>query len=100
VLQFHSAYTRAAPAYEGSYIIQKIINSSLFEVKDEEGKCRGLFNLRHLKPYLEEKLSANDKLMIGKKVELINNGVTETVSEQQKDSRRSRIVGTCYTRKH
>jgi hypothetical protein len=47
--------------YEGPYIIQKIINSSLFQLKDEKGNLRGLFNLRHLNPYLKEKLSANDR---------------------------------------
>jgi hypothetical protein len=33
---------------EGPYSIQKIVNSALFQLKDEKGKCRGLFNLRHL----------------------------------------------------
>jgi hypothetical protein len=51
---------------EGPYIIQKIVNSLLFEVKDEKGKCRDLFNLKHIKPYLEGKLGANDNQVIEK----------------------------------
>jgi hypothetical protein len=69
--------------YEGPYTIQKIVNSSSFEVKDEKGKCRGLFNLRYLKPYLEEKLSANDNQIMEKNVELISKGATEAVAERQ-----------------
>jgi hypothetical protein len=59
------------------------VNSTLFEVKEEKVNCRGLFNLRHLKPYLEENLSANDKQIIENKFEQINKGVTEAVSERQ-----------------
>jgi hypothetical protein len=33
--------------------ILEVINPALFELQDEEGKYRGLFNLRHLKPYLK-----------------------------------------------
>jgi hypothetical protein len=39
--------------FEGPFIVQKVVNPALFELQDEEGKCRGLFNLRHLKPYLK-----------------------------------------------
>jgi hypothetical protein len=59
--------------YEGPYIIQKIVNSS-FEVRDEKGKFRRLFNLRHLKPYSEEQLGANGNQIMEKNVELINKG--------------------------
>jgi hypothetical protein len=32
----------------------KVINPALFEVKDQEGKLTGLYNLKHLKPYLRD----------------------------------------------
>jgi hypothetical protein len=38
--------------YEGPYEISKIINSAIFEVSDQTGKIRGIFNKTHLKPYL------------------------------------------------
>jgi hypothetical protein len=38
--------------YEGPYVIHKEINPNLLELQDKEGKSRGLFNLKHLKPYL------------------------------------------------
>jgi hypothetical protein len=70
--------------YKGPYIIQKIINSSLFELKDEKGKGRGLFNLRHLKPYLEEIPGPIERLMIEKNVERKYTGATETVTKKKK----------------
>jgi hypothetical protein len=39
--------------YEGPYIIQNMINSTLFEVTDRTGKQKRLFNKKHLKPYLQ-----------------------------------------------
>jgi hypothetical protein len=45
--------------YEGPYIIQTIVNPSLFELKDRSGRRKGLFNKRHLKPYLEIKNDLN-----------------------------------------
>jgi hypothetical protein len=41
--------------YEGSYIIQKLMNAALFEL--QYGKCKfgGLFILEHLKPCLENR---------------------------------------------
>jgi hypothetical protein len=38
--------------YDGPYVIHKEINPNLLELQDKEGKLRGLFNLKHLKPYL------------------------------------------------
>jgi hypothetical protein len=38
--------------FEGPFTIRKIINPALFEPCDEGGNVRGLYNLRHLKPYL------------------------------------------------
>jgi hypothetical protein len=43
--------------FEGPYTIRKIIPPAMYELKGEDGKLRGLFNLRHLKPYLQD----NDK---------------------------------------
>jgi uncharacterized membrane protein (UPF0127 family) len=43
-------------SYEGSYIIQKLVIAALFLLQDGKGKFRGLFNLKHLKPYLENKI--------------------------------------------
>ena len=40
--------------YEGPYLIQRKINPAIFELADEEGRIRGIFNLKHLKPYLSE----------------------------------------------
>jgi hypothetical protein len=37
--------------FEGPFTIQKVVNPALFELRDETGKFRGLFNLRQLKPY-------------------------------------------------
>jgi hypothetical protein len=45
--------------YEGPFCISKVINPNIYEVSDEKGKLRGMFNLRHMKPYLD---SANVKL--------------------------------------
>jgi hypothetical protein len=50
---------------EGSYIIQKLVNSASFELQGGKDKFRGHFNLRHLKPYLEngiEKYKSKDIL--------------------------------------
>jgi hypothetical protein len=43
--------------YEGSYIIQILVKSALFELQDGKGKFRGLLNLKHLKPYLESRIN-------------------------------------------
>jgi hypothetical protein len=43
-------------SYEGSYIIQTLVNSASFELQDGKGKFRGLFNLKHQKPYLENRI--------------------------------------------
>jgi hypothetical protein len=40
--------------YEGPYEISRIITSAIFEVSDQTGKIRGIFNKAHLKPYLSE----------------------------------------------
>jgi hypothetical protein len=47
--------------YDGPYVIQTIVNSSLFKLKDRLGKRKGLFNKRHLKPYLEIQNELNVK---------------------------------------
>jgi len=39
--------------YEGSYVIAKVIQSSTFELTDENARIRGQFNKRLLKPYKE-----------------------------------------------
>jgi hypothetical protein len=39
--------------FEGPYTILKIINPGMYELCNEEGKLRGLFNIKHLKPYLQ-----------------------------------------------
>jgi hypothetical protein len=38
--------------YEGPYERSKMISSAIFEVSDQTGKIRGIFNKAHLKPYL------------------------------------------------
>jgi hypothetical protein len=40
--------------YEGPYRIQREINPSIYELADSGGKSRGIFHLKHLKPYLAE----------------------------------------------
>jgi hypothetical protein len=47
--------------FEGPYLISKVINSAIFEVSDETGRVRGVFNKAHLRPYLstdQEKISS------------------------------------------
>jgi transposase InsO family protein len=39
--------------FEGPYTILKIINPGMCELYNEDGKLRGLFNVKHLKPYLQ-----------------------------------------------
>jgi hypothetical protein len=41
--------------YEDPYLIHRKVNPSIYELDDSEGRIRGLFNLKHLKPYLTEK---------------------------------------------
>jgi hypothetical protein len=50
--------------YEGPYRIQLKVNPSIYELADSEGRIRGLFNLKHLKPYLTEK--TNEEKVIGR----------------------------------
>jgi hypothetical protein len=38
--------------YEGPYLIKQSISPDIYELCDTEGKVRGTFNLKHLKPYL------------------------------------------------
>jgi hypothetical protein len=38
--------------YEGPYLFQRSINPAIYELCDTEGKIRGIFNIKHLKPYL------------------------------------------------
>jgi hypothetical protein len=40
--------------YEGPYRIHRQVTPSIFELADPEGKIRGVFNLKHLKPYLTQ----------------------------------------------
>jgi hypothetical protein len=40
--------------YEGPYLIYRQVNPSIYELVDSQGKKRGIFNIKHLKPYLEE----------------------------------------------
>ena len=40
--------------YEGPYLIQRKLNTAIFELVDTEGRIRGIFNIKHLKPYLSE----------------------------------------------
>jgi hypothetical protein len=47
------ATTKFQRPYEGPYVIQNMINSTLFEVTDRPGKQKRLFNKKHLKPYLQ-----------------------------------------------
>ncbi|PNF28428.1 hypothetical protein B7P43_G15944 [Cryptotermes secundus] len=42
--------------FEGPFIVQRKINPSIFELADSKGKIRGLFSLKHLKPFLKESL--------------------------------------------
>jgi hypothetical protein len=44
--------------YEGPFCISKVIYPNIYEVSDEKGKLRCMFNLSHMKPYLD---SANVK---------------------------------------
>lgn len=41
--------------YEGPFWVNKVLDHSAYELKDERGKVRGEFNKRQLKPYREEK---------------------------------------------
>jgi hypothetical protein len=41
------------PAYEGPYYIKRFIPPAMYELRGDTGKSRGLFNLKHLKPYLQ-----------------------------------------------
>jgi transposase InsO family protein len=41
--------------YEGPYLIYRKVNPSIYELADSKGKIRGIFKLKHLKPYLTEK---------------------------------------------
>jgi hypothetical protein len=41
--------------YEGPYLIQRMINTAIFELSDTEGRIGGIFNIKHLKPYLSKK---------------------------------------------
>jgi hypothetical protein len=45
--------------YEGPYRIQRIISPSIYELGDEEGKVRGNFNLKHMKPYIQKQEEEN-----------------------------------------
>jgi hypothetical protein len=38
--------------YEGVFVITKIVSKGMYEISDERGRLRGLFNICHLKPYL------------------------------------------------
>jgi hypothetical protein len=40
--------------FEGPFTIQKVIPPAMYELYDADGKLRGLFNLKHLKPYLKK----------------------------------------------
>jgi len=40
--------------YQGQYSISKVLPYSTYEVVDHDGKLRGEFNKRHLKPYRTE----------------------------------------------
>ncbi|PNF35650.1 hypothetical protein B7P43_G17966 [Cryptotermes secundus] len=39
--------------FDGPFIISKFIPPSMYEVSNSKGKLRGMFNLGHLKPYLD-----------------------------------------------
>jgi hypothetical protein len=45
--------------FEGPFVIQKFMPPAMYELHDEKGKSRGLFNLKQLKPYLR----SNDGLI-------------------------------------
>jgi hypothetical protein len=45
--------TKFQRPYEGPYVIQNMINPTLFEVTDRTGNQKRLFNKKHLKPYLQ-----------------------------------------------
>jgi hypothetical protein len=49
--------------YEGPFIITKLINSNIYEISDATGKVRGIFNIRHLKPYLDSNDLMKTKLL-------------------------------------
>ena len=40
--------------FEGPFLISKVLDHSVYELKDERGKVRGEFNKRQLKQYREE----------------------------------------------
>jgi hypothetical protein len=42
--------------YEGPFLIHRRVNPSICELSDSKGKARGLFCLKHLKPYRKENL--------------------------------------------
>jgi hypothetical protein len=50
--------------YEGSYIIQILVESALFEVQGGKGRFRGLLNLKHLKPYLENRIDKSKDILV------------------------------------
>jgi hypothetical protein len=67
--------TKFQRPYEGPYIIKRSLNQYSFEVTDEKGKLKSLFNIKHLKQYQE----SNKELTVGSLIEEINNS---TISPQ------------------
>ena len=41
--------------FEGPFLVSKILDHSVYELKDERGKVHGEFNEKQLKQYKEEK---------------------------------------------
>jgi hypothetical protein len=37
-----------------TYLILRKINPAIYELDDTEGRIRGIFNIKHLKPYMSE----------------------------------------------
>jgi hypothetical protein len=47
--------------YEGPFLINKVLDHSAYEIRDERGKVRGEFNKKQLKPYKEEKQKESEE---------------------------------------
>jgi hypothetical protein len=44
--------TKFQMPYEGPYLISREISPAIFELSDTDNRVRGIFSIKHLKPYL------------------------------------------------
>jgi hypothetical protein len=58
----HGISSKFQLPYEGPYLIHRKTSPSTYELEDTEGKIRGLFNIKHLKPHLAERIEEEEKI--------------------------------------